>query len=185
MSKLWGGRFDGTTHSLMEKLGESVSFDHRLAPWDIEASRAHAKMLAACGIITKEEGSLLDQGLAELAEEVRNGSVQWDSRLEDVHGNIEALLIKKSEMPGKNCILPGVETIRLLPTCVFGQEIRLMPLMPPFMRCSMPFSILPKSTFRLCSRATPIYSPHSQSCWHIICLPILKCFQETGNVLPN
>lgn len=101
MSKLWGGRFDGTTHSLMEKLGESVSFDHRLAPWDIEASRAHAKMLAACGIITKEEGSLLDQGLAELAEEVRNGSVQWDSRLEDVHGNIEALLIKKVGDAGK------------------------------------------------------------------------------------
>jgi len=51
MVKQWGGRFTVPTDALMERLGESVSFDSRLAPWDIRASIAHAEMLgirAAC-----------------------------------------------------------------------------------------------------------------------------------------
>lgn len=101
MSKLWGGRFDGATHSLMEALGESVSFDARLAPWDIRASRAHGAMLAATGIITAEDGEAIDRGLAEIAAEVEAGQVTWDLALEDVHGNIEALLIRKIGDAGK------------------------------------------------------------------------------------
>jgi argininosuccinate lyase len=85
----------------MEALGESVSFDARLAPWDIRASRAHAKMLAATGIISEEDGLAIDRGLAEIAEEVAAGTISWDSTLEDVHGNIEALLIGKIGDAGK------------------------------------------------------------------------------------
>ena len=51
MSKLWGGRFEGQTDALVEALGESVSYDRRLAPWDIQGSIAHAEMLGACKII--------------------------------------------------------------------------------------------------------------------------------------
>ena len=50
-TKLWGGRFEQKTDALLERLGESVSFDARLAPWDIRASIAHARMLGARGIL--------------------------------------------------------------------------------------------------------------------------------------
>ena len=51
MKKLWGGRFEGATDKLVEAFSESVSFDARLAPWDIRGSIAHARMLGAQGII--------------------------------------------------------------------------------------------------------------------------------------
>lgn len=101
MSKLWGGRFEDKTHALMEQLGESISFDARLAPWDIRASIAHARMLGACGIISPEEGASIIAGLEAIACEVDAGSVSWDMSLEDVHGNIESILVKKIGDTGK------------------------------------------------------------------------------------
>lgn len=101
MSKLWGGRFEGETDALMERLGESVSFDSRLAPWDIRASIAHARMLGSCNIITQEESESIISGLKAIHKEIEEGSIVWDSTLEDVHGNIEALLVKKIGDAGK------------------------------------------------------------------------------------
>ncbi len=101
MSKLWGGRFEDSPHVLMEKLGESVSFDARLAPWDIQASIAHARMLGACAVISREESERILGGLEEIAREVIEGRVTWDQSLEDVHGNIEALLVAKIGDAGK------------------------------------------------------------------------------------
>lgn len=101
MSKLWGGRFESATHSLMEQLGESVSFDARLAPWDLRASIAHARMLGACGIISSEESALIISGLEKISDEVAAGAIHWDPGLEDVHGNIEFLLIGKIGDVGK------------------------------------------------------------------------------------
>lgn len=101
MSKLWGGRFEDSPHVLMEKLGESVSFDARLAPWDIRASIAHARMLGACAVISKEESERILGGLEEIAREVSEGQVTWEQSLEDVHGNIEALLVAKIGDAGK------------------------------------------------------------------------------------
>jgi argininosuccinate lyase len=49
--KLWGGRFAETTHSLVERFSESVSFDARLWRHDILASQAHARMLGRVGVI--------------------------------------------------------------------------------------------------------------------------------------
>ena len=63
MSKLWGGRFEARTDALMEALGESVSFDARLAPWDIRASIAHARMLGDRGIISKSDARKIVRGL--------------------------------------------------------------------------------------------------------------------------
>ena len=59
MAKLWGGRFEGQADALVEALGQSVSFDARLAPWDIRASIAHARMLGASGIIPQEESDAI------------------------------------------------------------------------------------------------------------------------------
>ncbi len=101
MNKLWGGRFDAPTHALMEALGESVSFDARLAPWDIRASMAHARMLGKCGIIDEEDAQAIVNGLESLLEAVHAETVQWSPALEDVHANIEAMLVERIGKAGK------------------------------------------------------------------------------------
>lgn len=101
MSKLWGGRFEGGTDALVEALGESVSYDARLAPWDLRASQAHARMLGECGILPKGEVRKILQGLAAIARDVEAGRMQWDISLEDVHTNIEALLVARIGEAGK------------------------------------------------------------------------------------
>ncbi|MBI2422798.1 MAG: argininosuccinate lyase [Candidatus Hydrogenedentes bacterium] len=101
MSKLWGGRFEGKTDAVVEHLGESVSFDARLAPWDIAASIAHADMLGACGVIAKADARKIVQGLKAIAKRVACNDIQWDAQLEDVHTNIESLLVETIGAAGK------------------------------------------------------------------------------------
>ena len=101
MSKLWGGRFEGKTDALVEALGQSVSFDARLAPWDITASIAHARMLGEQAIITKADSKRIVTGLETILREVTAGEVTWDQALEDVHTNIEVRLVAKIGDAGK------------------------------------------------------------------------------------
>jgi len=101
MSKLWGGRFEDKTDDLVEVLGESVSFDARLAPWDIRASIAHARMLGRQGIIAKGDAAKIVKGLTAIDQEIAAGSFTWDLALEDVHTNIEAALIRRVGEAGK------------------------------------------------------------------------------------
>jgi argininosuccinate lyase len=101
MSKLWGGRFEGQTDGLVVLLGESVSYDARLAPWDIRASIAHAEMLGACGIIAQTEARKIVRGLKSIEKDVAAGKIQWDTALEDVHTNIESALVERIGDAGK------------------------------------------------------------------------------------
>jgi len=101
MGKLWGGRFEAKTDALMEALGVSVSFDARLAPWDIRASIAHARMLGARGIIPKRDAEKIIRGLKSIAKEIEHGTFTWDPALEDVHTNIEAALVTRIGDAGK------------------------------------------------------------------------------------
>ncbi|MDH7499794.1 MAG: argininosuccinate lyase [candidate division NC10 bacterium] len=100
--KPWGGRFGARTHPLVEAFTESVSFDHRLAKYDIEGSIAHAKMLGRVGILTSEEAKRIVAGLKEIAAQIKRGQVALDPAREDVHMNIEALLMERiGEVGGK------------------------------------------------------------------------------------
>ena len=101
MSKLWGGRFEDETDELVELLGESVSFDARLAPWDIRASIAHARMLGDRGIISKRDAAKIIRGLKGIEKDIAAGRFSWDPALEDVHGNIEAALVERIGDAGK------------------------------------------------------------------------------------
>lgn len=101
MAKLWGGRFEGKTDRLVEQLGESVSFDARLAPWDIRGSIAHARMLGACGIITKADSAKIITGLNAVGKTIAAGTFDFDPAMEDVHSNIEAALVKRIGAAGK------------------------------------------------------------------------------------
>ena len=101
MSKLWGGRFEDKTDDLVEVLGESVSFDARLAPWDIRASIAHARMLGHQGIISMRDARKIVKGLTGISNEIASGNFTWNIGLEDVHTNIEAKLVQRIGEAGK------------------------------------------------------------------------------------
>ncbi len=88
----WGGRFSELPSEKMVAFGESVSFDHRLAPFDIACSKAHSAMLASVGILTETERDAIHAGLDQLATQIKSGTFQWDVQLEDVHMNIEQAL---------------------------------------------------------------------------------------------
>ena len=97
----WGGRFHEGPAGLMLAFGESVSFDQRLAPYDLQGSLGHASMLHAVGIISEEEFTQIEQGLKELAEEIKSDQFEWKLELEDVHMNLEQALRSKTEAADK------------------------------------------------------------------------------------
>ena len=92
---MWGGRFSGKPSALMLKFSESVSFDRRLAVFDIQGSKAHAAMLAHAGLITKKDRDAIRAGLDKILREIEAGRFRWNTRLEDVHMNIEQALTKR------------------------------------------------------------------------------------------
>lgn len=100
-SKTWSGRFNEPVAELVKKYTASVSFDQRLAEFDIQGSLAHAQMLGAQGIISQTDVQAIDRGLAEILQEIRNGSFVWSLDLEDVHLNIEKRLTDKIGDAGK------------------------------------------------------------------------------------
>jgi len=70
----------------------SISFDHKLAVFDIQGSLAHAQMLAACNIISSQDLKDIQRGLAQIENEIIAGEFAWSVDLEDVHLNIEKRL---------------------------------------------------------------------------------------------
>jgi argininosuccinate lyase len=100
-SKLWGGRFSEATDSFVQRFTASVDFDQRMAAEDIDGSLAHAAMLCAVGVLTEAELADIRRGLAQVQEEINNGSFQWSVELEDVHMNIEARLTELIGTTGK------------------------------------------------------------------------------------
>lgn len=91
--KLWGGRFAKPTHKWVEEYNASIHFDQELVEEDIEGSLAHVEMLETCGIISHEDGELIRTGLRRILERVRAGEVEFTIENEDIHMNIEKLLI--------------------------------------------------------------------------------------------
>jgi len=97
----WGGRFSAGTAGLMLRFSESVSFDHRLAPFDIAGSKAHSAMLAHVGLITATERDAIHRGLDAILAEIQAGKFKWQTQLEDVHMNIEQALTKREPAAAK------------------------------------------------------------------------------------
>jgi argininosuccinate lyase len=79
----------------MLRFSESVSFDHRLAPFDIAGSKAHSAMLAHVGLISPKERASIHAGLDAILAEISAGKFKWDIKLEDVHMNIEQALTQR------------------------------------------------------------------------------------------
>ncbi len=100
-AKPWGGRFTQSTDSLVEAFTSSVGFDRRLYAYDIQASIAHARMLAHVGILTADECEAIINGLEEIRDDIERNDFSWMIELEDVHMNIEARLIERIGEAGK------------------------------------------------------------------------------------
>jgi len=91
-SAIWGGRFSGGPDEVMEEINASIDFDKRLYAQDIAASKAHARMLAAQGIIPSEDGDAIAEGLDAVAKEIEEGRFPFKRELEDIHMNVESRL---------------------------------------------------------------------------------------------
>jgi argininosuccinate lyase len=89
------GVFDSKTDQRVERFAESISFDARLYPQDIRGSIAHARMLAAQGLITAEEATQIQQTLGEIGQELAAGKLPLRIELEDIHMHIEQALIDR------------------------------------------------------------------------------------------
>ena len=90
--KAWGGVFREPTDKRVEAFSESVSFDRRLADDDIDGSIAHARMLAACGLMTVPEADAISQTLEEIRRQIADGQFEFTAAKEDIHLHIEAAL---------------------------------------------------------------------------------------------
>ncbi|HEX6007592.1 MAG TPA: argininosuccinate lyase, partial [Burkholderiales bacterium] len=91
-SKPWSGRFREPITDLVQRFTASVSFDQRLAEFDIDGSLAHARMLCAAGILSAADLAAITKGMEQLRGEVRAGTFPWSLEYEDVHFNIERRL---------------------------------------------------------------------------------------------
>lgn len=93
--KTWGGRFTGGTDQRVEAYTESISYDQRLWPHDILASKAHATMLSETGLITPAEADLIHEALNAIGDQIEKGDFAYSTSLEDIHTHIESALIKR------------------------------------------------------------------------------------------
>jgi argininosuccinate lyase len=89
---LWDGRFGSPPAEAFERLNASISFDIRLAPYDIRGSVAHARMLGECGVVTAEESQELVHGLEAVMAKIEAGEFSWNLKDEDVHTAVERQL---------------------------------------------------------------------------------------------
>src|SRR5450432_680918 len=91
-NKMWGGRFTERPDAIMEEINVSIDVDRHLYAQDIAASKAHAAMLAAQGIITANDAKNIAKGLDTILSEIGKGSFTFKRALEDIHMNVESRL---------------------------------------------------------------------------------------------
>ena len=99
--KLWGGRFTKSTDSFTDHFHSSISFDSRMYKEDILGSCAHAAMLGKQNIIPKEDSDLIIKTLKEILADIEAGKVTFDEKAEDIHMNVETILINRIGDVGK------------------------------------------------------------------------------------
>ena len=101
MAKLWGGRFTQSTDSFTDHFHSSISFDSRMYKEDITGSMAHAAMLGKQGIIPADDAALIIKTLKEILADIEAGKVTFDEKAEDIHMNVETILISRIGDVGK------------------------------------------------------------------------------------
>jgi argininosuccinate lyase len=91
-ARLWGGRFAVGPAEAFQRLNDSLPVDRRMWAEDIAGSRAHARMLGACGIITPDDAAAIDDGLTRVADEMARETFAFLPSDEDIHTAVERRL---------------------------------------------------------------------------------------------
>ncbi len=91
-NRMWGGRFAEGPDAIMEEINASIDFDRKLFRQDIEASKAHARMLGATGIVGADDAEKIIGGLDTILREIEAGEFKFSRALEDIHTHVEARL---------------------------------------------------------------------------------------------
>ena len=99
--KLWAGRFQKETDTLVNDFNSSIQFDARLYKQDIAGSIAHAQMLGKQGIIEEHEVEQIVEGLKAILADIEADKVEFSVDNEDIHMNIETLLTQRIGDAGK------------------------------------------------------------------------------------
>ena len=99
--KPWGGRFTAPTDEFVEQFTQSVSYDQRLAHYDIMGSIAHVRMLTRVKVLSADESEQIVAGLNTIKQRIEQDEFSWSTALEDVHMNIETALVAEIGDVGK------------------------------------------------------------------------------------
>ncbi|MPQ42598.1 argininosuccinate lyase [Clostridium tarantellae] len=99
--KLWGGRFEKDTSEELNDFNSSIHVDSRMYLEDISGSIAHVTMLSKCNIISKKDSDLIVNALKEILMDIEENKCRFSKDAEDIHMNIETLLIEKIGDVGK------------------------------------------------------------------------------------
>ncbi|MCC8074175.1 MAG: argininosuccinate lyase [Clostridiales bacterium] len=101
MAQLWKGRFKKELAKETNDFNASIHFDSRMYEEDIKGSIAHATMLGATGIIDKSESDKIVEGLSEILDDIKKGTLEIDYDAEDIHTFVEGELTKRLGQTGK------------------------------------------------------------------------------------
>ncbi len=99
--KLWGGRFQKGTAKNVDDFNSSIRFDQRMYKQDIKGSIAHATMLGRQGIIPQEDADKIVAELKNILADIEAGKIEFEIDAEDIHMNIEKILIERIGDSGK------------------------------------------------------------------------------------
>src|SRR4051812_23672190 len=91
-NKMWGARYAEGPDAIMEEINVSIDVDRHMYAQDIAASKAHAAMLAAQGIISGNDAKSIAKGLDTILSEITKGDFDFKRALEDIHMNVESRL---------------------------------------------------------------------------------------------
>ena len=101
MAKLWAGRTDGKTDKIADEFNSSIKVDSRMYKQDILGSMAHASMLSAKNIISKQDADILIDGLDQILADLESGKLEIDYTAEDIHMFVEQVLTNRVGDVGK------------------------------------------------------------------------------------
>ena len=101
MDKMWAGRFMKALDNDADDFNSSIHFDCKMYRQDIKGSMAHALMLAAQGIISRDESSKIIDGLSGILDDLQGGKLQFDMQAEDIHMFVESVLTERIGDTGK------------------------------------------------------------------------------------
>ncbi len=101
LQKSWQARIGEAQDALAVQFVESLSFDHRLAKYDILGSIAHATMLESVGLLSKKDRAAIEGGLLDILRDIEGGRFTFDVTQEDIHMAVESALIARIGEPGR------------------------------------------------------------------------------------